>query len=245
MPDPTSSTESVPSRVNVYQMFDRIAGKYDTLNRILSLRRDVTWRKQVVKHLPDGEALRLLDLATGTGDQILFLMKNTHRIAEAIGVDLSEGMLAIGREKVAQSPYAERVRLETGDALNIPVEEGGFDVTTISFGIRNVIDVPNAMAEMLRVLKPGGRSLILECSLPPNFLLRKIYLFYFRHFLPWIGGLVSGNTDAYKYLNRTVETFPCGEDFCKIMRDAGFQNVGCRTMTLGVATIYFGDKPAD
>lgn len=240
-----ATTEAAPSRVNVYKMFDRIAGKYDTLNRLLSLRRDVAWRKAMVKFLPDGDSLRHLDLATGTGDQILFMMKETNCIQESVGVDLSEGMLEVGRKKIAASPWADRIRMETGDALNIPVEDGGFDVTTISFGIRNVIHVPQAMQEMLRVLKPGGRALILECSLPPNPLLRKLYLFYFRHFLPWVGGVVSGNTDAYKYLNRTVETFPSGQAFCEIMREAGFEHVNLKTLTFGVATIYMGDKPGN
>jgi len=144
---------------------------------------------------------------------------------------------------VAQSPFAGRVAMEIGDALALPVQDASCDVATISFGIRNVLDVGKGLGEMHRVLRPGGRVLVLECSLPKFAPLRAAYLFYFRRVLPWVGGKVSGSADAYRYLNKTVETFPCGDDFCALMRTAGFEDVSFHPMTFGVATIYVGSKP--
>lgn len=224
-------------------MFDRIAHRYDFLNRSLSFGRDVAWRKRLRKHLPTDRELLVVDLATGTADQILFLLEGPAKIREAKGYDLSEEMLSIGREKIAQKGVGDVVSLHTGDAMKSPQADGTADVITISFGIRNVEDVPTALADMRRALVPGGKLLILECSLPPNRLMRRAYLLYFRHVLPKLGGLVSGDAYAYNYLNKTVETFPCGEAFCQLMRDAGFEDVAAEPMTFGVATLYSGVKP--
>jgi len=222
-------------------MFDRIAPHYDVLNRSLSLRQDVAWRKNMARYLPEGDNLELLDLATGTADQILFLMKSTNRIRRAVGMDLSEAMLALGEEKVKASAWCENVHLKLGNTMDIPADDQSFDVVTISFGIRNVSEVGKGLAEMRRVLRPGGRALVLECSIPTNALVRGVYLFYFRHVLPLVGGLVSGDAKAYKYLNKTVETFPCGRAFASRMEAAGFSNVQIFPQTLGLATIYVGD----
>ncbi|MCC5847153.1 MAG: bifunctional demethylmenaquinone methyltransferase/2-methoxy-6-polyprenyl-1,4-benzoquinol methylase UbiE [Verrucomicrobia bacterium] len=234
-----------PSRKEVWKMFDRIAHRYDVLNRSLSFGRDVAWRKRLRKHLPTDRDLLLVDLATGTADQILFLLDGPANIAEAKGYDLSEEMLSIGREKIAKKGLGEIVSLHTGDAMKSPQPDGTADVITISFGIRNVEDVPTALADMRRTLKPGGKLLILECSLPENRFMRKAYLLYFRHILPKLGGMVSGDSHAYNYLNKTVETFPCGEAFCQLMRDADFAEVKAEPMTFGVATLYIGTKPED
>ena len=224
-------------------MFDRIAHRYDVLNRSLSLGRDVAWRKRLRRHLPLGRELRLVDLATGTADQILFLLEGRATIVEAVGYDLSEEMLARGREKIEKRGLGDVVTLHTGDAMCSPRADDSADVITISFGIRNVEDVPTALADMRRALVPGGRLLILECSLPPNRFVRAGYLFYFRHLLPRLGGWVSGDSYAYNYLNKTVETFPCGEAFCALMRNAGFTEVRAEALTFGVATLYSGIKP--
>ncbi len=240
----TASPEiSPPSRKEVWFMFDRIAHRYDVLNRSLSFGRDVAWRKRLRKHLPTDRELLLVDLATGTADQILFLLDGKAKIREAKGYDLSEGMLALGREKIGKKGLGDVVSLHTGDAMQSPQPDNSADVVTISFGIRNVLDVPTALADMKRALVPGGKLLILECSLPENKLVRKGYLFYFRHILPKLGGLVSGDSYAYNYLNKTVETFPCGEAFCALMREAGFEQVKAEPMTFGVATLYIGVKP--
>lgn len=224
-------------------MFDRIAWRYDLLNRMLSLGSDVRWRKRMALHLPPGENLKVLDLATGTADQILMLAHTSSRVGPSQGMDLSEGMLEIGRRKVKEQGMSHLVTLSTGDATAIPAPDNTYDAVTISFGIRNVENVAKGLSEMLRVLKPGGRALILEGSLPDNAFMRKLYLVYFRHVLPRVGAWVSGDGGAYAYLNRTVETFPCGERFCDLMRAAGFREVSCDPRTFGVATIYRGDKP--
>lgn len=234
---------SPPSRKEVWRMFDRIAHRYDTLNRSLSLGRDVSWRKRLRRHLPSDREILLVDLATGTADQILFLLNGPANIREARGYDLSEEMLARGREKISRKGLSDLVSLHTGDAMNSPLPENSADVVTISFGIRNVEDVPTALRDMRRILVPGGKLLILECSLPSNPLMRKAYLFYFRRVLPRVGGWVSGDRNAYRYLNQTVETFPCGEAFCQLMREAGFERVAAEPMTFGVATLYVGVKP--
>lgn len=232
-----------PSRKEVWKMFDRIAHRYDVLNRSLSFGRDVAWRKRLRRHLPLDRELRLVDLATGTADQILFLLEGRATIAEAVGYDLSEEMLARGREKIEKRGVGDVVSLHTGDAMRSPRADDSADVITISFGIRNVEDVPTALADMRRALVPGGKLLILECSLPQNRLVRAGYLFYFRHLLPRLGGWVSGDSYAYNYLNKTVETFPCGEAFCALMRNAGFKAVRAEALTFGVATLYSGIKP--
>lgn len=238
-----SGVPHAPSKARAWQMFDRIARRYDLLNRLLSLGRDVAWRKRLARHLPPGEALRVLDVATGTADVLLFLQDACGRIECGVGVDMSSGMLGHGLRKVRRRRETGRFRLVRGDATVLPVRAAAFDAATIAFGIRNVEDVPAGLREMHRALRAGGRALILEFSLPRNRLVRRGYLAYFRHVLPRIGGLVSGDLAAYRYLNETVETFPYGEAFCALMRDAGFADVRAFPYTLGIATLYVGVKP--
>lgn len=231
-----------PSREKAWAMFDRIAPRYDLLNRLMTLGMDVRWRKRMAAFLPPGDGLSLLDLATGTGDQILMMMdEKTCRIGRAVGMDLAEEMLALGREKVIRRGLSDRVDLQTGDAMAIPAEDGHFDAVTISFGIRNVLDVPTALGEMRRVLRPGGRVLILETSRPEAKVLQVLHRAYVRHVIPTVGGLVSGDRAAYRYLNRTVETFPSGRAFCERMEAAGFLDVAALPLALGAASIYRGD----
>lgn len=237
----TEATDPPPSRTEVWRMFDRIAHRYDLLNRMLSFGQDLVWRKRMKRYLPDGDGLKLLDLATGTGDQLICLAEDP-RIVSGVGMDLAEKMLDVGREKLARMDGGGRFRLETGDAVKVPVKEAYADVVTVSFGIRNVVSVQEALAEMYRVLKPNGRVLILEFSLPRNAVLRALYLFYFRHILPRVGSVISGDAYAYRYLNQTVETFPYGEAFCELMRSVGFREVHAHPMTFGIASIYQGDK---
>lgn len=224
-------------------MFDRIAPRYDLLNRVLSGGIDVRWRKKIARLLPPGDRLRLLDVATGTADQILFLMDRAPQIAEAVGIDMAEHMLERGREKIARCGEDRPIVLKRGDALAIPEPDASFDVCTISFGIRNVTDVVAGLREMRRVLKPGGRAFVLEFSQPEARWFRAIYFFYLRRILPAIGGWMSGDREAYRYLNVTIETFPSGEAFCALMRQAGFSNVRAIPLTMGIASIYVGDVP--
>lgn len=225
-------------------MFDRIAPRYDLLNRVLSAGRDVAWRKRMARHLPARESLRLLDVATGTADQILMLMDVAPRIETALGIDMAEKMLEVGREKIRARGRERRVTLQRGDALAIPAPDASCDVCTISFGIRNVVDVVAGLREMARVLRPGGRALILEFSKPASSWFRPLYFFYLRHVLPVVGGWFSGDREAYRYLNVTIESFPSGEDFCALMREAGFVSVRAVPLSLGIASIYLGDRPA-
>lgn len=241
-PSPPSDS---PSRQDVWLMFDRIAGRYDVLNRSLSFGQDIRWRKRIRRHLPQDRALKIVDLATGTGDQLFFLFDGKTKIENAVGYDLSEEMLEVGRQKIRDKSLEEQVSLLTGDAMSSPAPDESADIVTISFGIRNVLDVPTALLDMKRVLVPGGKVCILECSLPANAFVRWGYLLYFRHVLPKIGGWVSGDSYAYNYLNKTVETFPCGEAFCALMRDAGFEQVQADPMTLGTATLYTGVRPEE
>lgn len=193
----------------------------------------------MIRHLPEGN-LHLLDCATGTCDQLLSMMGSAS-IERAVGIDLAEEMLAVGKQKVAVSPFAQKVELLVGNAMEMPLSSDSFDCVTMTFGIRNVQGDP--LPEMLRVLKPGGKILILEFSLPRNRVIRALHVFYLRQVLPRLGGLISGNADAYRYLNRTIESFPYGEAFLNRMRNAGFEELQAIPLSFGVATLYLGEKP--
>lgn len=225
-----------------WHMFDRIARRYDLLNRLLSFRRDVAWRRVLCRSLPEGEALEVLDLATGTADVLVGLFAAPGKVRRGVGLDMSANMLSLAGEKLAQRGLDGTVSLLRSSAAAIGMKDDVFDAATMAFGVRNVGDVPAALAEIRRVLKPGGRALILEFSLPRHWWFRGLYLFYFRHILPAVGGLISGDRAAYRYLNRSVEGFPHGEAFKALLEDAGFGNTQARTLTFGIATLYQGDK---
>lgn len=231
-----------PERKDVHLMFDRISGRYDLLNRLLSMRRDVAWRKKVAELLPEGDNLTVLDLATGTGDLVLSLFENSSRVKYGVGLDMAGKMLEIAQSKVADQGMEKKIELIRSDATELPVGDNQFSAVTIAFGIRNVTDVNRSLREMHRILTPNGKALILEFSLPENKLVRSGYLFYFRHILPAVGSLISGDGFAYRYLNQTVETFPYGQEFCSLMETAGFKNVKEHRLTFGIATIYEGTK---
>ena len=230
-----------PSRNESWRIFDRIAHRYDLLNRLLSFGRDIAWRKKVARLLPERDNLTLLDLATGTADLLFSLCENGTRIGSAVGLDMSAEMLTLAGTKLQKKQPSQPCLFLRSDAQSLPFPDRSFDVVTIAFGIRNIPDVNLALREMTRILKPGGRAIVLEFSLPRNTFVRSGYLFYFRHILPRIGGLISGDSKAYKYLNETVETFPYGRDFCDLMEQAGMNDVNSYTLTFGVATIYTGD----
>lgn len=228
------------SKKTSFEIFNRIAKSYDSVNRILSFGLDIGWRKKVNTLLPQRSNLKLLDLATGTADQVIMLCDLNGNIDNAVGMDLSDEMLDIGREKVTR--FNGRIRLENGDAVKLPIDDAQYDAVTISFGIRNVPDVPASMREMYRVLKNDSKALILEFSLPKNPIIRFGHLFYLRWVLPIVGGLISGDYEAYKYLNTSIEAFPYGEEFCNLLRDAGFETVTAHPVTFGIATIYEAHK---
>lgn len=229
------------SKKETWKMFDLIASRYDLLNRLLSFGIDVWWRYRLGYFLPRKEYQTVLDIATGTGDVGLSLLRNQpKRVGAVIGVDLAEEMLDKADKKI-KSKNVSNMSVKVGDATNLPIETDSVDATTIAFGIRNVPDVPKALEEMKRVIKPGGRALILEFSIPKFFLFRWLYLFYFRNILPTVGGIISGNKQAYSYLNSSVEEFPCGQDFLDLMKAAGFSNTKATSLTFGIASIYQGD----
>lgn len=231
-----------PSRDSIWKMFDRISPSYDRVNRVLSLGLDLVWRAQLSKHLPKKNDLELIDLATGTGDQLLSLLKRKSSISKAVGVDLSTQMLEVAKVKVAKSPYKDRISLSCQDIQKTQFDDGSFDCATLAFGIRNVIDVKVALKEIHRILNSNGRALILEFSMPKNVLVKGVYKTYLRHLLPAIGGLFSKDKAAYKYLNQTIETFPSGDNFCRLMKESGFNRVRFIPYSLGAVNLYIADK---
>jgi demethylmenaquinone methyltransferase/2-methoxy-6-polyprenyl-1,4-benzoquinol methylase len=229
---------------DVSKMFDRISPRYDLLNRLLSAGTDMLWRKKLTRLLAPYPDQEVLDIATGTADQIIAFFEKTDRVRYAVGIDLAQKMIEKGQTKIEKRGIAKAVGLLMGDATDIPARDGQFDAVTISFGIRNVSDVNRALREMYRVVKPGGRALILEFGIPQNRFLRCVARLYLRHILPNIGAWVSGDPYAYQYLNETIEAFPSGEAFCDLLRDASFTGVVAYPLQFGLPTIYRGSKPA-
>ncbi len=231
---------TLPDKSKSPEMFDRIAPRYDLLNRLLSGRRDIAWRSGVATFIKGSGDVRVLDVATGTGDVLLTIFDKCKNASDGVGLDPAPKMLEIAQKKTEEQGLSDKIQYVCGNALNLPFEDNSFDVVTIAFGIRNVTDVDLALKEMMRVLKPNGKVLILEFSLPSNGFLRWCYLKYFRYILPTLGAIISGDKKAYKYLNLTVETFPYGQEFCSIMEKAGFTKVEAKPLTFGIATIYSG-----
>ncbi len=228
----------------IWQMFDRIAGSYDLLNHLLSFGLDILWRKKVASFLSDRPDQHVLDLATGTADQLISLVRRNDKIACAVGIDMSKKMLEIGTNKIRKKGLHHLITLQEGDVVQPDFDDNSFDAVTMTFGIRNIARYKKTISEMYRLLNTGGRLLILEFSLPEIKFIRSIYLIYFRHILPRIGSLISGDGSAYYYFNKTVETFPYGDDLCKLLVHAGFENVKAYSLTFGIATIYHADKLA-
>jgi demethylmenaquinone methyltransferase/2-methoxy-6-polyprenyl-1,4-benzoquinol methylase len=220
-------------------MFNRIAARYDKINRILSFGLDLSWRKKINQFLPLQSNLTVVDVATGTGDQILALAKNS-KIDHFIGFDISEKMLQVGLEKVKN--LKKPVSLQLGSGLDIPIDDNFCDATTLSFGIRNMTDPSLALKELYRILKPGGRAIVLEFSLPKNSFIQRCYLLYLRHILPSVGLFLSKDKEAYSYLNQSIE------DFCKnspldiLMEKAGFHTIRVKPLTFGIVSVFIGEK---
>ena len=241
---PSETCKTFRNEIDICGMFDRIAPRYDLLNHLLSFGQDFFWRRKVAKYLNSSRKgkLEILDLATGTGDLLISLFRENPKITKAVGLDISENMLAICREKINSHKLTEHISLVQADAAAIPFAENSFDAVTIAFGIRNTADTFETLKEMHRILRPGGISLILEFSLPANRILRKCYLFYLRRFVPLLGRVVSGDDYAYRYFGKTVENFYSADDFCALMKEAGFLNVQANQLTAGVVCIYRGYK---
>lgn len=232
--------EKTTKKEQVAKMFDNISHRYDFLNHFLSLGIDKGWREKAIAYLRPLNPRQILDVATGTGDFALqALSLNPEKVT---GVDISEGMLSVGRKKIANRHLEHRVELRNGDSENLPFEEGKFDAVTVAFGVRNFENLNKGLFEIFRVLKPGGMIVVLEFSRPRKFPFKQLYRFYFKFILPKIGRVVSSDKAAYTYLPESVEAFPDGEDFIHILHQVGFKNTQCRSLTFGISSIYIGTK---
>lgn len=231
---------SLGKKEQVAQMFDTISGNYDGLNRVISFGIDVKWRKKVLKMVADTRPETILDIATGTAD-LAILMANTDA-REIIGADISAGMLEVGRKKVTEQSLDSRIKLVLADSENLPFEDNHFDAITVAFGIRNFETLEKGLAEILRVLRPGGIFVILETSVPTKFPYKQGYAFYSKFILPLIGKLFSKDKSAYAYLSESASVFPHGEALNNILRKTGFIEVKDLPQTFGVASIYSASK---
>ncbi len=226
----------------VEAMFDDIAPRYDLLNRMLSLGIDQLWRDQAIEMLRGEQPKRILDVATGTGDLAIKALKlHPERVD---GVDLSEEMLARGRDKIARLGESERITLRRGDAEKLPYSDNQFDAALVAFGVRNFENLRAGLEEIRRVLRPGGSLVILEFSRPSAFPVKQLYAFYSHVILPVVGRLVSKHPAAYKYLPTSVDAFPSGNEFVERFAGAGYEKIRWKPLTFGIASLYKGTKPA-
>lgn len=225
-----------------WKLFDQIAEDYDLTNHILSFGLDFYWRKQLCKHLPKKKNLKILDLATGTCDVLITLLKHSPMISEACGIDLSEEMLTIGKQKLQKHKLDHLVDLKKGTADEILYENDRFNAVTMAYGIRNMQNPLQALKESFRVLAPRGKLIILEFSLPKNLLIQFFHRFYLKNMMPRIGGMLSGHPEAYRYLHETIASFPYGESFVHWMKQAGFKCTKFYPLSMGITTIYVGEK---
>jgi demethylmenaquinone methyltransferase/2-methoxy-6-polyprenyl-1,4-benzoquinol methylase len=224
----------------VAEMFNNISARYDFLNHFLSLGIDKLWRKKAVKMLRDVKPKRILDLATGTGDFAIALLKL--KPEEIIGADISDGMLEHGRVKMKKRGVENIIQMINADSENLPFEDGYFDALTVGFGVRNYENLEQGLSEMLRVLRKDGKAVILEFSKPKKFPIKQLFGFYSKRIIPFLGKKISKDDAAYAYLPESVEAFPEGQDFLDILTKVGYKNVQARTVSGGIATIYTGEK---
>ena len=225
----------------VAKMFDTISEDYDGLNRMISFGIDVKWRKKVVTLVGQANAKKVLDIATGTGDLAINIAKKTQD-AKIIGLDISKGMLEVGKEKISKENLSENIEMILGDSENIPFEDNSFDAITVAFGVRNFETLEKGLAEIYRVLKPKGVFVVLETSVPTKIPFKQFYKFHGSVILPLLGKLFSKEASAYSYLSESASKFPYGETFNNILRKIGFIEVENKAQTFGVATIYTATK---
>lgn len=231
---------SLGKKEQVTQMFDTISGNYDDLNRVISLGIDVKWRKKVVALVAEKNPENILDIATGTGDLAILMTKTSAK--KIVGLDLSVGMLEVGKKKIAAQNLSDKIEMVVGDSENIPFPDNYFDAITVSFGIRNFETLEKGLAEIYRVLKPDGIFVILETSVPTKFPFKQGYSFYTKIILPLIGKIFSKDKNAYGYLSTSAANFPFGEKLNNILRKVSFIDCVALPQTFGVATIYTATK---
>jgi demethylmenaquinone methyltransferase/2-methoxy-6-polyprenyl-1,4-benzoquinol methylase len=226
----------------IRRMFGGIAHRYDLLNCLLSVGRDRYWRREAVAEakLPPGGLA--VDVCTGTADVALELAKQFPSARSIVGVDFCLPMIRLAAEKVAREGLAGRIGLQAGSAEALPFDTDTFDAATVAFGIRNLVDRKQGLAELNRVLRPGGRGIVLEFAMPEGPLFGRLYRFYFHRVLPWLGGLISGDRAAYSYLPASVSAFPSSRELTRMMEEVGFHDVRVRTLTGGIVTLHVGKK---
>lgn len=232
--------EEASKKEEVAEMFNNISGKYDFLNHFLSLGIDKIWRKKAIQHLKEVQPKRMLDIATGTGDFAIAALKLNP--TEVIGVDISQGMLNVGIEKMKKKGVDKIVKMQIGDSEALPFEDGYFDALTVGFGVRNYENLENGLTDMLRVLRPGGKAVILEFSKPKGFPMKQLFGFYSKYMIPFFGKMISKDKRAYSYLPESVAAFPEGKEFTDILEKIGYTNVKADRVGGGIATIYSGVK---
>lgn len=224
----------------VTEMFNSISKNYDLLNHLLSLGIDILWRKKAIKLLKPENPKTILDIATGTGDFALEAL--TLKPEKIIGIDISEGMLEVGRKKMKEKGVEDTIKLELGDSENLHFADNSFDAVIAAFGVRNFENLEKGLSEMLRVLRPGGSLVIIEISKPQMFPFKQVYSIYFQTILPKIGKLISKDNSAYTYLPASVQEFPYGDRFLSILNNLGFKQTQCKPLSFGISSIYTGKK---
>ncbi len=232
--------ENTSKKEEVAEMFNNISKRYDFLNHFLSLGIDKIWRRKAVNMLRPLKPQRILDLASGTGDFAIESLKLNP--TEIVGMDISEGMLEVGRVKMKTKGYDKVISMRLGDSEDLPFEDGYFDALTVGFGVRNYENLEKGLAEMLRVVRKGGKIVILEFSKPKKFPVKQYYAFHSRYIIPFFGKRISKDKKAYAYLPESVAAFPEGEELKEILRKVGYLNVESKLVSGGIATIYSGDK---
>ena len=232
----------MPNKQKIQQMFDGIAPSYDRLNHLMSLDVDKLWRRHALREIVDGTPQQILDVACGTGDSTIVTARAAAEGSRVTGVDISEGMMARVMEKARKAGVENRICLAVADGEALPYGEGSFHRVTCAFGIRNFEHKELGLSEFYRVLRPEGKAVILELSVPQNRFLRWFYDLYFKHLMPWLGGKLSGDKAAYRYLPASVHAFPAPDVFQEMMRAAGFRNVRHKAFSLGICRMYVGEK---
>ena len=225
----------------VAKMFDSISWRYDLLNHLLSLNVDVYWRKRAMRELKALKPRLILDVATGTGDLAIQAIKSLDP-EKVIGVDISTGMMDIGRKKIEQKGLSKKIELRKGDSENLPFEENKFDAVICAFGVRNFENLEKGLTDMYRVMKPGSKLVVLEFSKPDRFPFKQFYGLYFKYVVPIVGRMVSKDRAAYDYLPESVHAFPRGKAFIDILNRIGYKNTACKPLTFGISSIYTGTK---
>jgi demethylmenaquinone methyltransferase/2-methoxy-6-polyprenyl-1,4-benzoquinol methylase len=238
VPDASSK---LSKKEQVADMFNNIASKYDFLNHLLSLGIDKGWRTKAIKSIERIAPIKILDVATGTGDLAIAAAKKISD-SSVVGIDIAAQMLEVGKVKIKDKNLSARIEMIVGDSEALPYEDNHFDAVLCAYGVRNFQDLPKGLIEMCRVMRTGGRLAILEFSQPKTFPVKQVFFLYFKYIMPLFGKLVSKHSTAYNYLPESVMAFPEGQDFCNILTQCGFKNVQSRPLSFGITSLYTAEK---